>query len=114
MRPTDTVGLWKVDAGEAGMLTVELLEQALDLALRSGYKIRQEWLDGSSGGACIIHGEKWLFLDPTRSRRDLLSDVLDALWADPDVIAIDVSAELQRELDGRKGEGQKPTKRKAA
>ena len=86
------------------MLTVELLEQALELARRNGYKIRQEWLDGSPGGACIIRGQKWLFLDPTRSQRDLLSDVLDALWADPEVTAIDVSVELQREIAGREAE----------
>jgi hypothetical protein len=95
------------------MLTVELLEQALELARRNGYKIRQEWLEGSLGGACIIRGQKWLFLDPTRSRRDLLSDVLDALWADPEVTAIDLSTELQREISGREAEKAGAT-RKAA
>jgi hypothetical protein len=95
------------------MLTVELLEQALELARRNGYKIRQEWLEGSPGGACIIRGQKWLFLDPTRSRRDLLSDVLDALWADPEVTAIDLSAELQRELSERGAEKAAPKRRAA-
>jgi hypothetical protein len=95
------------------MLTVELLEQAIELARRNGYKIRQEWLEGSPGGACVIRGQKWLFLDPTRSRRDLLSDVLDALWADPEVTAIDLSVELQRELSER-GAEKTASKRRAA
>ncbi len=83
------------------MHTVELLKQALDLARRSGYQIRQEWLDGSPGGACVIRGQKWLFLDPSRPRQELLGDVLDALWSDPGVTAIDVSSELLREFDDR-------------
>ena len=46
------------------MLTVELLEEALELARRAGYRVRQEWLEGCAGGACVIKGQKWLFLDP--------------------------------------------------
>jgi hypothetical protein len=93
------------------MHTVELLEQALELARRSGYRVRQEWLDGSAGGACVIRGQKWLFVDPTRPRQEQLAEVLDALWADPDVTAIDVSAELMRELGERP---QQIAQRKAA
>src|SRR3954447_25321968 len=85
------------------MHTVELLEQALELARRSGYRVRQEWLEGSAGGACTIGGQKWLFLDPARPRQEQLGEVLDALWGDPDVTAIDVSAELQRELKAHSG-----------
>ncbi len=50
------------------MTTVELLEQALDLARRSGYKVREEYLDDCLGGACVIKGQKWLFLDPAMGR----------------------------------------------
>ena len=67
------------------MTTVELLEQALAVARRSGYRIRQEWLDGCSGGACTIKEQKWLFLDPADSPREQLETVLNALWADPEV-----------------------------
>ena len=31
------------------MLTIELLEEALELAHRDGYRVRQEWLDGCPG-----------------------------------------------------------------
>lgn len=64
------------------MHTVELLDKALGVAKQAGYKIRQEWLGESRGGACTIKGQKWLFLDPTRSPRDQLEEVLDALRED--------------------------------
>ena len=50
------------------MLTLELLEEALELARRAGYRVRKDWLDGCSGGACVIKGQKWLFLDPNLAR----------------------------------------------
>jgi hypothetical protein len=78
------------------MLTVELLEEALELARRAGYRVRQEWLEGCAGGACTIRGQKWLFLDPTMSPGEQLEEVLNALWADPDVAAIDLGPELQQ------------------
>jgi hypothetical protein len=84
------------------MTTVELLEQALALARRSGYKVRQEWLEGCLGGACVIRGQKWLFLDPTQSPREQLEAVLNALWADSEVCAVDVTALLEQEAGQRK------------
>ena len=45
------------------MHTVEALEQALDLAQRLGYEVRQEWLGGNGGGGCELNGQKVLFLD---------------------------------------------------
>ena len=51
------------------MLTIELLEESLELARRAGYRVRQEWLDGACAGACVIKGQKWLFLDPNLSPR---------------------------------------------
>jgi hypothetical protein len=84
------------------MLTVELLEEALELARRAGYRVRQEWLEGCAGGACVIKGQKWLFLDPTLSAAEQLEDVLNALWADPDVAAVDLGAELQQVAVQRK------------
>ncbi len=61
------------------------------------------------GGACTIKGQKWLFLDPADSPREQLETVLNALWADPEVCAIDIGAELQAELAR-----QRALKRKAA
>jgi hypothetical protein len=84
------------------MLTIELLEEALELARRAGYRVRQEWLDGCAGGACVIKGQKWLFLDPNLSPREQLEEVLNALWADPDVAAIDLGPELKQVMPKRK------------
>ena len=84
------------------MLTLELLEEALELARRAGYRVRQEWLDGCTGGACVIKGQKWLFIDPNLSPREQLEEVLNALWADPDVAAIDLGPELKHVMPKRK------------
>lgn len=64
------------------MHTVETLELALSFATRHGYRVRQEWLDGSPGGACEIRGQKWLFLDPSQNAIEQLALVLDALSSD--------------------------------
>ena len=45
------------------MHTIELLDQALDLAKRLGYAIRQDFFAGCGGGGCILKGRKLLFLD---------------------------------------------------
>jgi hypothetical protein len=82
------------------MTTVELLEQALQLAQRSGYKVREEYLDDCLGGACVIKGQKCLFLVPTQSPREQLEAVLNALWADSDVCAVDVTALVEQESAG--------------
>lgn len=65
------------------MLTVELLERALELARKSGYQVRQQWLEGCESGACIIKGQKWLLLDPMQSPREQLEVVLAVLQGDP-------------------------------
>jgi|KBSSwiStaDraftv2_1062776.scaffolds.fasta_scaffold3491149_1 hypothetical protein len=84
------------------MLTIELLEEALEIARRAGYHVRQEWLDGCAGGACIIKGQKWLFIDSTLSPREQLEEVLNVLWADADVAAIDLAPELREVAPLRK------------
>ena len=43
------------------MHTVELLEEACELAAQLGYRTRHEWLGGTGGGACQFAGQKWIF-----------------------------------------------------
>lgn len=50
----------------------------------------------------MIRGQKWLFLDPTLPPAEQLQEVLNALWADPDVAAIDLSPELSEIAPQRK------------
>jgi hypothetical protein len=83
------------------MHTVELLERALELARQAGYKIRQEWLDECRGGACIVKGQKWLFIDPTRSPRDQLEEVLSVLREDAAARELAGAGDLQGLLAGR-------------
>ena len=45
------------------MHTVELVEQAVALAERCGYLVRQDWLGGGQSGACELRGKKFIFLD---------------------------------------------------
>jgi hypothetical protein len=65
------------------MHTVELLEQALDAAGRLGYAVRHEWLNGLSGGGCVLRGRKVLFVDLALGPEDQLDQVLDTLRRDP-------------------------------
>jgi hypothetical protein len=83
------------------MHTVEMLDRALELARQAGYKIRQEWLDECRGGGCVVKGQKWLFIDPTRSPRDQLEDVIAVLRDDAAAHQLAKAADLQGLLAGR-------------
>ena len=83
------------------MHTVELLDQSLDLAVRLGYQIRQEWL-GGSGGGCELMGRKILFLDLMLGPDDQLDQVLNALHCDPNVAGLPMPHELRNLLSLRK------------
>ena len=65
------------------MHTVVLLAHAVNLVERLGYQIRQEWLDGHSGGRCEIHGRKVLFLDLSTSPHEQMEIVLHILNGEP-------------------------------
>ncbi len=61
------------------MHTVELLEQAIAEAEERGFVVRQDWLSGSTAGACELKGRRWLLIDLALSPREQLDLVLDAL-----------------------------------
>jgi len=83
------------------MHTIELLEQALDLAGRLGYKVRQEWLDGIGGGGCELGGRKVLFLDLALGPVDQLDQVLDTLRREPDAARLPMPHQLRELLKVR-------------
>ena len=56
------------------MHTAELLDEALSLATKLGYRVRQEWLDGG-GGLCVVRGERWLFIDLAEPLAEQLAEV---------------------------------------
>lgn len=76
------------------MHTAQLLSQALDLSRQTGYRIREEALEGAGGGHCVIRGQKWLLLDLTQSQQEQLNDVLDALRSEPQLDTADVPESL--------------------
>ena len=65
------------------MHTVEMLEQALDLAKRLGYTIRQEGLAGRGGGGCELKGRKLFFLDLDLGPAEQLEEALETLRREP-------------------------------
>ena len=84
------------------MHTVELLQQAIRLAERLGYTVRQEWLAGAEGGACELKGRKYLFLDLSAGPMDQLDQVLHSLRREPISPSLPVPAPLQDLLGLRK------------
>ena len=84
------------------MHTVEILEQALDVATRLGYTVRQEWLAGGGGGGCELKGRKLLFLDLDLDPVEQLEQVVDALRREPDALALPMPPELGELLKVRK------------
>ncbi|MEM8681093.1 MAG: hypothetical protein AAGF97_17240 [Planctomycetota bacterium] len=65
------------------MHTIELLEEAVQLATQLGYDVRQEWLGGCGGGACEVAGRRLLFLDSSLGISEQLEQIVDALGVDP-------------------------------
>ena len=61
------------------MHTVELLDEALEVARRLGYEVRQDWLGGDGGGHCLVRGRKWLLLDLAQTADEQLDVVAEAL-----------------------------------
>jgi hypothetical protein len=64
------------------MNTLGLLDQAMELAVRLGYTVRQDSFAGSGGGACVLNGRKMLFLDLDLGPAERLEQVAAALRAE--------------------------------
>ncbi len=84
------------------MHTVELVKEAVGLAGRAGYHIRQEYLGGVLGGGCEFGGQKWIFLDVSLGPVDQLDQILEALRHDPQVLGIPMTDTLRARLQLRK------------
>jgi hypothetical protein len=80
------------------MHTVELLDEVMHVAREAGYRVRQEWLGGSRGGACEIKGQKWIFVDLADSPWDQLQQVCRVLAADDTSALPPASPRLQSML----------------
>jgi hypothetical protein len=69
------------DNDESAALFVDRLRSAVNLATHHGVRVRVEWLDGQSGGACQFGGQRWVFIDQALSPAEQLAQVCDALSA---------------------------------
>jgi hypothetical protein len=81
------------------MHTVEMLEHALRAVRKAGYQLREEWLGGSGGGACVLRGKKQLFLDLAQSPAEHLAHAVEALRTEPASITRGLPGELQTLLE---------------
>ncbi len=84
------------------MHTVEMLEEALELAERLGFKVRQEWLDGRGSGVCELKGQKWIFLDLAEPAREQLQAVAEGLQSLGPGISASMSAPLRATVGKRR------------
>ena len=84
------------------MHTVDILDQALDLAVRLGYTVRQESFAGSGGGGCELKGRKFFFLDLDLAAEEQLEQVVAALRHEPLPPSLIISRELGELLKVRK------------
>jgi hypothetical protein len=83
------------------MHTVELLQEAMDVARRLGYEVRQDWLGGDGGGHCIVRGRKWLLLDVAQTAEEQLDVVAEALRGESGAARVAKSRELANRLELR-------------
>jgi hypothetical protein len=83
------------------MHTVNLLDAAIRHARELGIHVREDWLDGASGGECEISGEPWLFLDLTQSPQERLDVVTQCLAAHALVARSQLPPELQSKVHSK-------------
>jgi hypothetical protein len=87
---------------EAKMHTVEVLDEAVALAARCGFGVRQDWFGGVAGGACEFKGQQWIFIDLALTPYEQLEQVLDALREFANLPQSPRSPQLQALLEKRK------------
>ncbi|MEZ6078524.1 MAG: hypothetical protein R3C56_23490 [Pirellulaceae bacterium] len=61
------------------MHSIDVLEEAIELAESSGFEVRREFLGESTGGACRIAGQWLLFVDLSLPTGEQLLQVVSGL-----------------------------------
>ena len=85
--------------GERRMHTLDLLDYMIDLARRLGYEVREEWLDGTVGGACELKGQRILFVDLSLAPLDRLDQLASSLRSCAELAQIYVLPEVREVLE---------------
>lgn len=78
--------------------TLGLLEEAMQIARDLGYRVREEPLGDSPGGACVLGGRKHLLVNAGLPAAQRLGIVLGALAGDPGIGRQPMSRLLERAL----------------
>ncbi|MGB6043473.1 MAG: hypothetical protein WBF93_09990 [Pirellulales bacterium] len=84
------------------MHEVTFLAEALSAIRRLGYEIREECVGGNGGGICVLHGQKFFFLDPSLDLADQLDLACDALRNDVGVYSLVMPDRLREALGIRR------------
>jgi len=84
------------------MHTVELLDEAVEVAERLGFKIHQDWLGGEGTSACWVKGRKWLMIDLAQSYDDQLAEIAFALRGEIHLANVPMTSDLAEYLDVRR------------
>lgn len=79
------------------MHSVDILEEALSVALNSGFDVRQEWLNEKGGGVCRIGKKRVLFVDLSLTAAEQLDQVVSSLKGFDNLI---IESHCSRELRG--------------
>lgn len=80
------------------MHSVDVLDEAIELAESSGFEVRREFLGESTGGACRIAGRWLLFVDLSLPADEQLSQVASALRASGIVYPLATTSSALRSL----------------
>jgi hypothetical protein len=80
--------------------TLGLLEEARQLAIDLGYRVREEPLGELSGGPCTVAGERHVLLNLEHGPADRLEVLLRALADDPRAAGEPQSRLLAKRLTG--------------
>jgi len=82
--------------------TEELLDQAVRVATRLGYRVQLDWLEGCGGGKCTAAGDEWIFLDRGLPPQEQLSQITSLLQNDTRIYGLGLSLQMQSALGLRK------------
>jgi hypothetical protein len=77
------------------MRTLELLDYLIELARRLGFEIREEWLDGVGGGACMVKGQRILYVDQSLPPADRVEQIARSLRGSEELTRIYVLPEAR-------------------
>ncbi|MCA9130464.1 MAG: hypothetical protein KDB22_25420 [Planctomycetales bacterium] len=80
------------------MFSVDLLEEAIQVAKDSGFEVRHEWLSESVGGACRIGQRRVLYVDLSLTAEEQLEQVVTALRNERQMAVESITSSALRDL----------------